>query len=109
MKIVFFVLLSFLAIVGVSHIIFELYYRLTKIDDDSVYILLTPKSSATLDLEFALRSMACKAKMLKTKNNIICISDELDDYSLKELSLMQKDYPYLTFMKKEDFIKKAGL
>lgn len=109
MKIVFFVVLSFLAIVGISHIIFEAYYRLTKIKDDSVYLLLIPKSSNALDLEFVVRSMASKAKMLKSKNNIICINDELDDASIKELSLLQKDYAYLTLMKKEEFIKKAGL
>lgn len=109
MKIVFFVILSFLAIVGVSHIVFEIYYRLTKLNDDNVYLLLTPKSSSTLDLEFAIKSMASKARMLKTTNNIICISDELDDYAIKELSLLQKDYSYLTLMQREEFIKKAGL
>lgn len=108
MKIVFFLVLAILAIVGVSYIVFELYYRLTKISDDDVCLVLYPKNNDEIDIEFSVRSMIAKADKLSVKN-IICVTDNLDDYNKKLISLLKKDYPYLRLSSKEDFIKKAGL
>ncbi len=108
MKIVFFVLLSFLAIVGVSYIVFEIYYKMTELRNDRVCLVLFPKNEESVDLEFAVRSMVAKSKKLKL-DNIICIRDNLDDYHKTQLSLLQKNYPYLKLFTKEEFIKKAGL
>lgn len=108
MKIVFFVLLAIFAIIGVSYVVFEIYYRLTKIDNDSVCLLINPKSNDEIDIEFSVRSMIAKANKLNIKN-IICLTDNLDDYNKKLLSLLKKDYPYLRLLSKEDCIKKAGL
>ncbi|MBQ2971094.1 MAG: hypothetical protein IJE16_00915 [Ruminococcus sp.] len=109
MKIVFFVILSFLAIVGISHIIFELYYRLTKFNDDDAVVLLFPKDDKSVDLEFSVRSIVAKAQKLGAFKSIVLISDNLSDYSKKELSLLQKDYSYLSVLSKEAFKEKAGL
>ena len=108
MKIVFFVLLAILAIVGVSYIVFEIYYRLTKLSDDDVFLVLSPKNNDEIDIEFATRSMVAKANKLSVKN-IICVTDNLYDYNKKIISLLKKDYPYLGLLSKEDCIKKAGL
>ena len=108
MKILFFVLLTLLAVIGVSFIVFEFYYRLTKLSDDDVCLVLYPKNNDEIDIEFSVRSMIAKANKLSVKN-IICVTDNLDDYNKKLISLLKKDYPYLRLLSKEDCIKKAGL
>ena len=108
MKIVFFLVLAILAIVGVSYIVFEIYYRLTRLSDDDVCLVLFPKNNDEIDIEFSVRSMIAKADKLSVKN-IICITDNLDDYNKKLISLLKKYYPYLRLSSKEDCIKKAGL
>lgn len=108
MKIVFFVLLTLFSIIGVSYIVFEIYYWLTKLNDDDVYLVLYPKNNDEIDIEFSVRSMIAKANKLNVKN-IFCITDDLDDYNKKLVSLLKKDHPYLKLSKKDELIKKAGL
>ena len=56
MKIVFFAVLILFAIIGVSHIVFEIYCKLTKIENDGVCLVLAPKKESCADIEFSVRS-----------------------------------------------------
>ncbi len=111
MKIVLFSILTFLAIIGISHIVFEIYYRFLKLRNDNAFIVIIPDKKNNIDIEFSIRSAIAKSKKLfkNGTSNIFIISDNLDENSKKELSLLKKDYEYLQIETKEDFIKKAGL
>lgn len=111
MKVVSFAVLIFLAIIGISHIVFELSYRFFKIKDDNSLILIRPKKDRKIDIEFSIRSAILKMK--KFFRNGVCdiyiLKDSLDDNSLKELYYITKDYKYLQLVTKDEFIKKAEL
>lgn len=111
MKIVFFVLLSIFAIVGISHIVFEICYRFFKIRDDDSFIVIIPKRNKEIDIEFKVRSAVAKMKKLFKNGScdIFVLSDDLDCTAVKELSLLQKNYEYLKVVSKKEFIEKAGL
>ncbi len=111
MKIVFFSVVVFLAIIGISHIVFELFYRLIKIKDDHSVMILIPHTDKMLDAEFTVRSIIAKLKKLGKNpiNNIVVISDDLDKKTMQELSFLQKDHGYLQILTKEEFKEKAGL
>ena len=63
MKILFFVLLTFLAIIGVAHIIFEAFYRLFRNENDNTFLIIIPQEN-NIDIEFMLRSAYAKMKKL---------------------------------------------
>lgn len=111
MKIVFIALLSIFAIVGISHIIFEIFYHFFKIRDDNSFIVIIPDKNKEIDIEFKVRSAIAKMKKLFKNGScdIFILRDNLDDEVTKELSLLQKDYLYLKILTKEEFIEKAGL
>lgn len=111
MKMLFLAIVIFFAIIGIAHIIFEIFYRFFKIKDDDSFIVIIPKKNNEIDIEFKIRSAIAKLKKLfkSGKGNIFVISDDLYEVEKKEISLLQKDYPYLTVLSKEEFIKKAGL
>ena len=110
MKIVLFVILSFLAIIGAAHITLELLYRFFKIKDDNAILLFAPKQDDLIDVEFALRSIIAKTKKLGKNGikNIVCIDDNLSENSKRELNILQKNYPYLTITNSKSFTEKAG-
>ncbi len=111
MKIVFLAIVLLFAIIGIAHIIFEIFYRFFKIRDDDSFIVIIPNKNNEIDIEFKVRSAIAKLKKLfkSGKGNIFVISDNLDEVERKELSLLQKDYPYLTVLTKEELKEKAGL
>ncbi len=111
MKTVFLAIVLFFAIIGIAHVIFEIIYRFFKIRDDDSFVVIIPQKNNEIDLEFKVRSAIAKLKKLfkNGKGNIVVISDDLDEIQKKELSLLEKDYPYLKISTKEEFIKKAGL
>lgn len=110
MKIVFFVILSFLAVVGISHIVFEIYYRITKFNDDCTAMLIIPKIGKSKDVEFTVRSIISKLRKLNDLEikNVVCISDDLNEYTKKELGLLQNDFENLYVLTKQEFIEKVG-
>ncbi len=110
MKIVFFVILAFFAIVGVAHITLELLYRFFNTKDDNVILLFVPKKDDYIDMEFAVRSIVAKTKKLGKNGikNIVCIDDNLSDSSKKELCILTRRYPYLTITNSKNFKEKAG-
>lgn len=111
MKILFFIILSLFAIVGCAHLVFELYYRLTKTNDDNAVFLIIPQADKNIDVEFTIRSVVAKLGKLGNIgiDNIICLSDDLDEHTLRKLYLLQDDYECLSVMTKQDFKEKAGL
>ncbi|MBR2715890.1 MAG: hypothetical protein IKB73_06785 [Ruminococcus sp.] len=111
MKIVFFVILAFLAIVGISHIIFEFFYHFSKVKNDNTTLLYIPDPKNTADIEFSLRSVIAKSKKLGKNyvSNIVCINDKLDEDFKLQLNILKSECEYLEIMSFKDFIKKAGL
>lgn len=111
MKMLFLAIVILFAIIGIAHIIFEILYRFFKIKDDDSFIVIIPNKNNEIDIEFKVRSSIAKLKKLfkSGKGNIFVISDDLSQAEKKELSLLQKDFSYLTVLSKEEFIKKAGL
>lgn len=111
MKIVFLAVLIFFAIVGISHMIFEIFYHFFKIQDDDLFVVIFPKKDKEIDLEFKIRSAIAKTNKLSKngKGNIFVITDNLDEMQKKELSLLEKDYPYLRILTKEELKEKAGI
>ncbi len=110
MKIVFFILLTFLAIVGVSHIVFEILYRIFRNKNDSTFLLIIPNKN-NISLEFTLRSAVAKMKKLGKNGatDIVLIDDNLSDLQKKELDILKRDFSYLKIMSADDFKEKAGL
>jgi hypothetical protein len=110
MKILFFVLLTFFAIVGISHIIFEIFYRFFKNEDDNTFLLIIPKEN-NFDIEFAVRSAVAKMKKLGKNGgtDIILLDDKLSAQQKKELDILRRDFSYLKIMSSEDFKEKTGL
>ena len=110
MKILFFVLLTFLAIVGISHIIFEIFYRLFKNENDNTILLIIPKEN-NFDIEFLVRSAVAKIKKLgrNTATDVVLISDNLSEQQKKELDILKRDFSYLKIMNADDFKEKTGL
>ena len=111
MKLVLLILISFLAAIGLAHIVVEALYHFVKIKDDNACFLLIPKIDENIDPEFAVRSVVAKAKKLQSTGikNIVCIDSGLDEKTKRELSLLQKDYEYLSVLTPEEFKEKAGL
>lgn len=111
MNLIFFIILSLLAVVGGANIVLWIFYHFTKIKDDNAVLLIIPQINKNIDVEFAVRSVIAKLKKLGncSINNIICLSDDLDEITLKKLYLLEKDYQCLYIMTKEDFKEKAGL
>lgn len=111
MKFVFFCILAFLSVIGIAHLVFEFCYRFFKVKGDNSYLIICPQKDNITGIEFSVRSAIFKMKKLFKKGvcDIIILSDNLDDDSFRELSLLQNDYGYLQILSKDDFIKKAGL
>ncbi len=110
MKIVFLILLTFLAVVGVSHIVFEILYRLFKNKNDSTFLLIIPNKNNAY-IEFTLRSAVAKMKKLGKNGatDIVLINDNLDDLQKKELDILKRDFSYLKIMSADEFKEKTGL
>ena len=110
MKIVFFILLTFLAVIGVSHIVFEILYRLFRNKNDSTFLLIIPNEN-NIDLEFTLRSAVAKMKKLGKNGatDIVLIDDNLSYLQKKELDILKRDFSYLKILSADDFKEKAGL
>ena len=110
MKIVFFILLTFLAVIGVSHIVFEFLYRLFRNKNDSTFLLIIPNEN-NIDLEFTLRSAVAKMKKLGKNGatDIVLIDDNLSCLQKKELDILKRDFSYLKILSADDFKEKAGL
>ncbi len=111
MKIAFFIVLTFFAIVGISYTVMSLIYHFLKIKDDNAILLVIPQIDKNFDAEFVLRSVVAKAKQNANCgiSQIVCISDNLNEYALKECNLLAKKYEFLHIMTKEQFKEKAGL
>ncbi len=111
MKLILLILISFLAAIGLAHIVVEVLYHFVKIKDDSACFLLIPKIDKNIDAEFAVRSVVAKAKRLGSTgiNNIVCIDSGLDEKTKRELAILQKDYEYLSVLTPDEFKEKAGL
>ncbi len=111
MNYVFLVLLVFFAIIGVSQVVLWIIYQFCKIKDDHATVLVVPQINKNFDVEFIIRSVISKARMLQSCGikNIVCIDDDLDSYTKEKLSLLQKDFSYLKVMSKKDFKEEAGL
>lgn len=111
MKMLFLAIVLFFAIIGIAHVIFEILYRFFKIRDDDSFIVIIPNKNNEIDIEFKVRSAIAKLKKLfkSGKGKIFVLSDDLNEAEKKELSLLQKDYPYLSVLSKEDFKEKTGL
>ena len=110
MKIVFFVILSFLAVVGTAHIIFEIIYRFFKIKDDNAFLVLIPKKNIT-DPEFFVRSAVAKSRKLGKDAvlPILCINDYLNEKEKLELEVIAKDYSFVKIVNTKNIKEKAGL
>ena len=110
MKIVFLILLTFLAVVGVSHIVFEILYRLFKNKNDNTFLLIIPNEN-TAYIEFTLRSAVAKMKKLGKNGatDIVLINDNLGDLQKKELDILKRDFSYLKIMSADEFKEKTGL
>ena len=110
MKILFFVLLTFLAIIGVSHIIFEICYRFFKNENDNTFLVIIP-SKNNIDIEFAIRSAVAKMKKLGKNGvtDIILLDDKLSAQQKKELDIIKRGFSYLRIMSAKDFKEKTGL
>ena len=110
MKIVFFVLLTFLAIIGASHIVFEILYRLFRNKNDSTFLVIIPDKK-NVDIEFTIRSAVAKMKKLGKNGatDIVLVDDNLGDMQKRELSFLKRDFPYLKIMSAKDFKEKTGL
>ena len=110
MKIVFFVILTLLAVIGVSHIVFEVIYRFFKIKDDNAFLVLIPKKNI-IDPEFFVRSAVAKVKKLGKDSAlpILCINDYLSDIQKHELEVIAKDYPFIKVMSIQNLKEKTGL
>lgn len=111
MKTVFLALVLFFAIIGIAHLIFEIFYHFFKIKDDDSFIVIIPKKNNEIDIEFKVRSAIAKLKKLfkNGKGDIFVLSDDLYEAQKQELALLQKDYPYLKIVTKEEFKEQAGL
>lgn len=110
MKILFFILLAFLAVIGTAHIVFEIMYCLFKNDNDNSVLLIIPKEN-NFDVEFFVRSAVAKVRKLgkNSVNEVVVISDKLDEYEKKQLELLKRDYGFVKIMSAEKFKEKAGL
>lgn len=110
MKILFFVLLTFLAIVGVSHIVFEIFYKIFKSENDNTILLIIPDKN-NIDVEFSIRSAVAKMKKLGKNGatDVVLLDDKLSDQQKKELDIIRRDFSYLKIMSAKDFKEKAGL
>ncbi len=110
MKILFFVLLTFLAIVGVSHIVFEIFYKIFKSENDNTILLIIPDKN-NIDIEFSIRSAVAKMKKLGKNGatDVVLLDDKLSDQQKKELDIIRRDFSYLKIMSAKDFKEKAGL
>ncbi|MBE6824786.1 MAG: hypothetical protein E7513_05515 [Ruminococcaceae bacterium] len=111
MNYVFLTLLIFFAIVGISQVVLFIMYRFCKIKDDNATVLVIPQIDKNFDVELTIRSVISKTRMLQSCGikNIVCIDDDLDSYTKEKLSLLQKDFSYLSVMSKKAFKEKAGL
>ncbi len=109
MKIVFFVILSFLAIIGAAHIVFEIIYRFFKIKDDNAFLVLIPKKNI-VDPEFFVRSAVAKVKKLGKDSvlPILCINDYLNETQKHELEVIAKDYSFVKVINTKKLKEKAG-
>lgn len=110
MKILFFVLLALLAIVGASHIVFEIFYKIFRNKDDNTILLIIPTEN-NIDIEFMLRSACAKTKKLGRNGfcDTVMLNDNLSEYQKRELDIIKRDFPYIKIMSKEYFKEKAGL
>ncbi len=111
MKFVFAAILIFFAIIGISHIVFSVFYHFIKLKDDNAVILVIPDITKNTDVEFVLRSLAFRVKKLGNCgiNQIVCIDNGFDKKTARECELVCKDYDYITIMTNEEFKQKAGL
>lgn len=111
MEFVFMVILTFFAIIGISHTIISVVYYFSKIKDDNSTFLIIPKIDENFDVEFTLRSIAAKMRWLgkSAPQKVVCLSDNLDEQAKFECELLKNDFEYIDIMTKEEFIKKAGL
>lgn len=111
MKLVLLILISLLAAIGLAHIVVELLYHFVKIKDDNATFMVIPKIDKNIDAEFAVRSVIAKAKRLQSTGikSIVCIDNGLDEKTRRELTLLKKDYEYLSVLTPEEFKEKAGL
>ena len=110
MKIVFFILLTFLAVIGVSHIVFEILYRLFRNKNDSTFLVIIPQKN-NVDIEFTIRSAVAKMKKLGKNGatDIVLIDDNLSYLQKKELDILKRDFPYIKIMSANEFKEKTGL
>lgn len=108
MKIVILCILSFFAMIGIAYFVFTLYLKMVTIKDDGAIVVIT-KLNYSLDPEFYLRSLITKAKRSFGFDikKIIIIDNDIDEKTKKEISLVCKNYDYISVMTKEDFKKTA--
>ncbi len=111
MEFVLLTLLTFFAIIGISHLILSIAYYFTKIKDDNSTFLVIPRIDKNFDVEFTLRSICAKVRWLgkSAPQHIVCLSDNMDEKSKLECELLTRDFEYIEIMTKEEFLKKAGL
>lgn len=111
MKFLFAIILVFFAVIGISHVVFSIYYHFMKIKDDNALILIIPDINKETDVEFVLKSLASRVKKMGNSGikEIVCINNGFDTKTLRECELVCKDYDYITIMTKEQFKEKAGL
>ncbi len=110
MNYVFLVILIFFASIGVSTLTLHILYHFSKVKDENSTILVIPDINKNLDVEFTLRSLISKIRLLGCPiQSIICIDENLDTDTKKRISLMAKDFSYLKLMTKEEYKKEAGL
>lgn len=110
MKILFFVMLTFLAIIGISHIVFEILYAVFKNENDNTFLLIIPQKN-NIDIEFTVRSAVAKTRKLGRNgvSHVVLINDNLSEMQRKELNILKRDFSYLKIMSGDDFKEKAGL
>lgn len=107
MYLIFWIIFTFFAVVGVANIIMSLVYYLTKIKDDSSMLLVIPKIDDQIDAELVLRSAAAKVRRLGKNHpqQVICINDGLDDETKKICEYVCKDYSYIKMMSSDELSK----